>query len=154
MASVCPEGRGAHSAYPTSFRKGGSSNSVRSVYVAVKRASEFDELIANKARQHGVDSALVKAVVQVESAYNPQAVSPKGATGLMQLMPATAAKYGVTNRKDPNENVDAGVQHLRYLLTIFADDVRLALAAYNAGENAVLRYRDIPPYRETVDYVE
>lgn len=115
--------------------------------------SRYDQMIHKVAKVHGVDAALVRAVVQVESSFNPGAVSNKGATGLMQLMPATARRFGVQDRIDPYENVDGGVRYLRFLLELFQDDVRLALAAYNAGEGAVKRYNGIPPYPETRDYV-
>ncbi len=149
-----PTGKGSHSAYTTRFNNVKTIGRGTSRYVARKRDSKFDQLIALKSQQHGVDPALVKAVVQIESSYNPVAVSHKGATGLMQLMPATAARFGVADRKNPDENVDAGVRYLKHLLNLFNGEVRLALAAYNAGENAVLRYRDIPPYPETLDYVD
>ncbi|MGH9787414.1 MAG: lytic transglycosylase domain-containing protein [Candidatus Acidiferrales bacterium] len=106
------------------------------------------------ARVHEVDPALVRAVIEVESAWNPRAVSHKGAQGLMQLMPATAARYGVRNVFDPKENVSGGVRHLRFLLDLFNGDTRLALAAYNAGENAVTRYKGVPPYSETRAYIQ
>ena len=94
------------------------------------------------------------AVVRAESAYNPNAVSRAGAVGLMQLMPATAAHYGVTNRRDPTQNLMGGTRYLAYLLKLFDNDLTLALAAYNAGEGAVQRYGNkIPPYRETQNYV-
>lgn len=149
-----PGGNGSHSAYTTSFNKVTTIRTPFTGYVGTKTVSKYDDLIAKKSAQHGVDGALVKAMVQIESSYNPKAVSHKGATGLMQLMPATAQRFGVTDRKNPQENVDAGVRYLRHLLNLFSDDVRLAVAAYNAGENAVIRYRDIPPYRETLDYVD
>jgi len=148
-----PRGKGTHSAYSKS-RKTVTIRSRRSTYTPRPTVSRFDELIAKKSEKHGVDSALVKAVVQIESAYDASAVSSKGATGLMQLMPATAARFGVNNRKNPSQNVDGGVRYLKHLLQLFSDDIRLALAAYNAGENAVLRYDDIPPYPETIDYVD
>jgi len=103
------------------------------------------------ARRHGIDVRLAHAVVRVESNYNPLAISPKGAMGLMQLMPATAAQYGVDDPFDPVQNLDAGLQHLRVLLERY--DRSRALAAYNAGEGAVNRYGGVPPYRETQSYV-
>jgi len=113
----------------------------------------FTPLIERVARQQRLDKALVHAVIATESAYDPAATSRSGAVGLMQLMPATARRYGVGNRRDPRQNVRGGVRYLRDLLLQF-DNLRLALAAYNAGENAVIRYGNrIPPYRETRNYV-
>lgn len=106
------------------------------------------------AKQHNVEPVLVDSVIRAESNYNPKAVSHKGALGLMQLMPATARQYGVANAFDPAQNIDAGVKHLRYLLGLYRGDMTLALAAYNAGEGAVARYKGVPPYRETLGYVE
>ena len=104
------------------------------------------------AKAHNVDPLLVQSVIQVESNYNHFAVSPKGAEGLMQLMPGTARMLGVSNSFDPAENIEAGVKYLRYLQNVYQDD-RLALAAYNAGPKAVDRYKGAPPYAETQDYV-
>jgi soluble lytic murein transglycosylase-like protein len=112
------------------------------------------EMAGKIARRHGVDEALVHAVIQVESRYDPFAVSPRGAMGLMQLMPRTAERFEVTNAFDPVQNVDGGVRYLKELLARYSGQVRLALAAYNAGEEAVERHGGIPPYRETVDYVK
>jgi soluble lytic murein transglycosylase-like protein len=111
----------------------------------------YGDIIDEMAAQHGVDVKLVRALIQVESAYNSEAKSRKGAMGLMQLMPATARQYAVTNPYDPRSNIDAGIRHLKSLLTQY--NVSLALAAYNAGEAAVRRFRGIPPYRETQEYV-
>jgi soluble lytic murein transglycosylase-like protein len=93
-------------------------------------------------------------MIQVESNYNPRAVSPKGARGLMQLMPETASRYGVRSIFDPRENIDGGVRYLKDLLALFNSDLRLAIAAYNAGENAVQRFNGIPRYTETQNYVK
>lgn len=114
----------------------------------------YVDMIARVAREQKVDAALLHAVVMVESAYNPQAVSPKGATGLMQLMPDTGKRYGVTNLMDPLQNLRGGARYLRDLLALFNNNLGLVLAAYNAGEGAVIRFGNaIPPYRETREYV-
>ena len=111
----------------------------------------FRDLVTATAARHGVDARVVSALIQVESAYHSRAVSPKGARGLMQLMPATGRKYGALDLFDPKVNVEAGVQHLKRLLSRY--DLPLALAAYNAGEAAVNRFGGIPPFRETQNYV-
>src|SRR5213594_4913647 len=103
--------------------------------------------------RYGVPERLVQAVIRVESAFNPRAVSIKGAQGLMQLMPETASLLGVRNSFDPQQNIDGGVRHLRGLIDRFGNDLPLALAAYNAGEKAVVNHRGIPPFPETRDYV-
>jgi soluble lytic murein transglycosylase-like protein len=110
------------------------------------------EIVEKAARDNNVDPLLVHSIIQVESNYNPYAVSPKGAQGLMQLMPPTARDLGVTNGFDPRQNIEAGVRYLKYLQDLYKDD-RLALAAYNAGPAAVQKYKWIPPYPETQDYV-
>jgi soluble lytic murein transglycosylase-like protein len=113
-----------------------------------------DAQIRRAAERHGVDPLLVHAVVRAESGYDARAVSRKGAAGLMQLMPETARRYGVTDRFDPATNLDAGVRYLRHLLRMFDGNLSLALAAYNAGEEPVLRAGGrIPDYRETTAYV-
>ncbi|MCC7175313.1 MAG: lytic transglycosylase domain-containing protein [Bryobacterales bacterium] len=119
---------------------------------AAAAASPIPEVVRKAAVQKGLDPLLVHSVIQAESNYNPFAVSPKGAQGLMQLMPATARRYGVTNGFSIAENVQAGVSYLRDLLDAFGDR-DLALAAYNAGEAAVIRHGGIPPYDETRRYV-
>lgn len=116
--------------------------------------SEFDVLIQQVAKRFGVDAALIKAVMHAESSFQPYAVSHKGAYGLMQLIPDTANRYGVKNLLDPAQNVTGGVRYLKDLLALFNNDTRLALAAYNAGENAVLKFGGVPPYNETEQYVE
>jgi hypothetical protein len=111
------------------------------------------DIIRGAAQRHGVSEHLIAAVIRVESGFNVRAVSRKGARGLMQLMPETAAILGVRDSFDPMENIDGGVRHLRGLLDRFGNDLPLVLAAYNAGENAVNTYRGIPPYPETQSYV-
>jgi soluble lytic murein transglycosylase-like protein len=115
--------------------------------------SRFDEHVQAAAREHGVDAALIHAVISAESGYNPLARSAKGARGLMQLIPETAARYGVQNAFDPRQNIDGGTRYLKDLMAMFGNDMRLALAAYNAGEGAVMRYGAVPPYQETLNYV-
>jgi soluble lytic murein transglycosylase-like protein len=124
----------------------------------------FEPLIRQHAKSQNLDPALVKAVITVESAFDPEALSPKGALGLMQVIPETAARYGLTDDRkqttvqkllDPATNLRIGTRYLHDLLVLFANDVSLTLAAYNAGEQAVLRYNNqIPPYPETRDYVK
>lgn len=117
-------------------------------------SARLDQLVERIALRQRVDPALVHAVIEVESRYRPDAVSPRGAVGVMQLMPATARRYGVTNRSIPEQNIEGGVAYLRDLLARFHGNVALALAAYNAGEHAVERHgRVIPAYRETMLYV-
>jgi hypothetical protein len=114
----------------------------------------YKGIVDATAKSHGIDPALVHAVISAESGYNPNAVSRRGASGLMQLMPDTARRYGVRNLFDPVENVRGGVSYLKDLLAMFNGDMRLALAGYNAGENAVIRAGNrIPPYAETAAYV-
>ncbi|MDT3708194.1 MAG: lytic transglycosylase domain-containing protein [Thiobacillus sp.] len=121
---------------------------------APAREARYDKVVDDISRAYGLDSALVHAVIAVESSYNPKAVSKKGAAGLMQLMPATAKRYGVADAFDPVQNVSGGAKYLRDLLDMFDSDMSLALAAFNAGEQAVMKYgRRIPPYRETLQYV-
>ena len=114
----------------------------------------YSPIIETAARNHGVEVALVHAVITAESGYNPSAVSRAGARGLMQLMPGTAERFGVQNIMDPTQNIHGGVKYLRQLLTMFNGNKELAVAAYNAGENAVIRHGNrIPPYAETTHYV-
>ncbi|MDQ4122209.1 MAG: lytic transglycosylase domain-containing protein [Acidobacteriota bacterium] len=114
----------------------------------------IDNYIATSSARYNVDPLLIYAQMNQESSFKRRAVSYKGASGLMQLMPATAVRFGVTNIFDPQQNIDAGVKYMRWLLDTFGQDLRLALAGYNAGEGAVMKYgNQIPPYRETRDYV-
>ena len=122
--------------------------------VAGPPGSDLRALAVAAARRHGLPPELVLAVVSVESAFRPDAVSPKGAQGLMQLMPATADSLGVADAFDPAQNLDGGSRHLGQLLTVYDGDLTRALAAYNAGEGAVQRHGGVPPYRETRAYVK
>jgi soluble lytic murein transglycosylase-like protein len=132
----------------------GTSFGVTRTPATKRRVTEFDDLIVEHATQHSLHPDFVRAVIQAESAFNPRARSVKGAMGLMQLMPGTAAEYGVTNAYDPVQNIRAGVSYLKSLLVRFGNDVSLALAAYNAGPRAVEKYgRAVPPYKETRNYV-
>ncbi len=116
---------------------------------------KFADLIAEAANRHQVDVRLLHAVIQAESAYDAGAISSAGAVGLMQLMPDTARRYGVSNRNDPVQNIDGGTHYLKDLLKMFDSKLHLAVAAYNAGEGAVIRYNNsIPPYPETQNYVK
>jgi hypothetical protein len=117
-------------------------------------SGQFDHHVEAASRLNQVGADLVKAVIAVESEFDQWAVSSKGAQGLMQLMPATARRFGVTDPFDARQNIFAGAKYLRILLDQFRGDVALALAAYNAGENAVVRYRGVPPYRETRGYID
>ena len=115
---------------------------------------QYSPMIERASLAHGVEKALVHAVISAESGYNPYAVSRAGALGIMQLMPDTAKRYGVKNSLDPVDNINGGVRYLKDLLVMFNGNIELAVAAYNAGENAVIRYGNrIPPYAETVHYV-
>jgi hypothetical protein len=122
---------------------------------AVAPETPFGELINDAARRHGLNPHLVAAVIRAESAFRPKAVSRKGARGLMQLMPATARRFGVETHElfTPERNLEAGIGYLRWLVDRFPDDLPRVLAAYNAGETTVDRYQGIPPYRETRDYI-
>lgn len=121
--------------------------------VSARRSDAYEQLISTHAAAQGVSADLVRAVIQAESAFNPSARSVKGAMGLMQLMPATAAAYGVVNAYHPAENIRAGVSYLKSLLIRYTNNEELALAAYNAGPGAVEKYGTVPPYRETRAYV-
>lgn len=138
--------RAAH-ANVVRYNDGGSNS-------PVNLSARLSAIVDQAADQYAVDKALVQAVIHAESAFNARAVSAKGAVGLMQLMPETAQHYGVRDLFDPKQNIIAGVRYLRDLLDAFGNDQRLALAAYNAGENSVLRYGGVPPFPETVNYID
>jgi len=121
---------------------------------AVSREEVYAPLIEEAAGRYKVSPDLVKAMIRIESNFNPEAVSNKGCKGLMQLLPDTAKRFGVKDIFDPTQNLEGGVKYVRFLLDYFKNDLSLALAGYNAGENAVTRYKGIPPYRETKDYVK
>jgi soluble lytic murein transglycosylase-like protein len=132
------------------------ADSIRATrYASTDRGRLYDDVIAEHARRNNVRAELVRAVVQVESAFNPRAISRVGAMGLMQLMPATAREFGVLNAFDPVENIRGGVAYLRQLLDRYSNNEELALAAYNAGPGAVDKHNQtVPPYRETRNYVK
>jgi hypothetical protein len=131
---------------------GGTYSAIAAIH---RRYKDYQTTIQSVALRYFLEPELLHAVIQAESAYNPNARSPKGAVGLMQLMPATAERYGVFDRTDPESNIEGGSRYLRDLLDMFNGDKSLALAGYNAGENAVKRYGyQIPPYRETQNYVK
>jgi soluble lytic murein transglycosylase-like protein len=133
----------------------GTANSTAASEMSTTGNPKYDQLIAQSAARHGVDPNLIVAVMRQESGFNPRARSYKGATGLMQLMPGTAYRFGVTNIYDPMQNIEAGTAYLRFLIDKFNGDVDLVLAGYNAGEGAVVNsgYR-VPRYRETQNYVK
>lgn len=137
-------------------RKGKGAGSTSDLSWLAKRRdrkSDYDAIIERHSARYGVDPILVRAVIQVESNFNPKSVSHKGARGLMQLMPGTAKRFGVRKIDDPDENIRGGIQYLAVLQKLFPNDLSRALAAYNAGENAVIRYGRVPPYEETQTYV-
>ena len=136
------------------FQRIGPVSGTAQGWLRLPTGGRFSEEIRAAAARHGVAPDLVEAVIRVESAFNPRAVSNKGAQGLMQLMPRTASSLGVRDAFDPRENIEGGVRHLRYLLDKYPGNLPLALAAYNAGEKAVDNHRGIPPYAETQQYVQ
>ena len=121
---------------------------------AKRQMRVLSPLIYRQSKIHDVDESLIKAVIYTESYFNPNATSNKGASGLMQLMPATAEKYGVNDLYNPRQNIIAGIKHLKYLLSRYPYKLKFAIAAYNAGEGAVDKYNGIPPYKETQGYVK
>ncbi len=146
-ATNVPDDRSYRLTYP------GKGTIIHSAGWRGRYSGEFDPIIAEASRAHGVNSDLVHAVIRAESSYDQYAKSSKGARGLMQLMPATAQRFGVMDSYNPRQNIFAGARYLRILLDMFRGDLSPALAGYNAGENAVKRYGGIPPYRETQRYV-
>jgi soluble lytic murein transglycosylase-like protein len=116
-------------------------------------APDIETLVSRIAGEQGVEESLIHSVIRAESNYNPYAISPKGAQGLMQLIPATARRFGVGNTFDPQENIRGGVKYLKFLLEYYQGDYAKAIAAYNAGEKAVDKYHGVPPYPETQNYV-
>jgi soluble lytic murein transglycosylase len=137
----------SHGGYRRILREGGN------IRAAVSVSGDYDEVIRSASDRHSIDADLVRAVIKAESGFNSNARSSKGAMGLMQLMPDTARLYNVLNAYDPVDNVEGGVRHLRMLLERFQGDLRLSLAAYNAGSGAVEKFGGIPPYVETREYV-
>ena len=136
------------------FAVAGSRSDIRTTRkVLSSRAAQYEPLVIEHAAAQGVRPELVRGVIQAESAFNPFALSNKGAMGLMQLMPATASDYNVRNPYDAAQNIRAGVAYLKSLLTKYGDNEELALAAYNAGPEAVKKYGAVPPYRETRNYI-
>ena len=133
----------------TSYSPGGSGLSILQ-----QRAARFERHINYYGLIHNIDPHLIRAVIRTESAFNPQALSPKGAMGLMQLMPGTARELKVADPYDPEENISGGVRYLRYLLDRFQQDLRLALAAYNAGPTIVRKQQAVPQYPETIEYIK
>ena len=132
----------------------GTPKSQRGYLDKYKYSDEFDQHINSTARWYGVDPLLIKAMIKVESDFNPDAVSPQGAMGIMQLMPGTAERIGVSDPFDPVENIEGGVKYFNMLMGMFNNNLTLAIAGYNAGENAVIKYGyKIPPYDETIEYV-
>jgi hypothetical protein len=115
--------------------------------------SKFNKIIVEAAKKFDVDAALISAVIKAESDFNPREISNKGARGLMQLMPATAVRFGVANAFNPTANIEGGVRYLRWLLDTFEGNADLAVAAYNAGEGNVWKYNGVPPFRETIGYI-
>ncbi|MFQ5669828.1 MAG: lytic transglycosylase domain-containing protein [Acidobacteriota bacterium] len=145
LSSPAPRGsRSGSSPAPASGSQNGSQPA---------RQRPYSQLVKQISRRYGIDQELIHAVISVESSYDSHAVSPKGARGLMQLLPTTAAAVGVHDLGDPHDNIMAGVRHLRGLLDHYHGNVRLALAAYNAGVSAVDRYGGVPPFPETLDYL-
>lgn len=157
---ICTNGHGSYADKPIDSSYKCTSYTREANYFAAlpfmgANKKKFTDLITEAANRHQVDAKLVHAVIQAESAYNATAISSAGAVGLMQLMPDTAKRYGVVDRNSPDQNIDGGTHYLKDLLRMFDSNMDLAVAAYNAGENAVIRYNNsIPPYPETRNYVK
>ena len=122
-------------------------------YTPPKEVNSYDSIILKYSKKYNVDPLLIKAVIAVESSYNPKIVSHAGARGLMQLMPDTARRFNVSNSFDPDQNIRGGTKYLRFLHKRFNGDIKLILAGYNAGEGAVQKYNGVPPYKETIKYI-
>ena len=150
--SVDPTGLVSHGSVPTDEPTTVIRHNTR--YHSGVANLELEQAVIRAAQQHHLHPALLLAVMKAESSFNPTVISKAGAVGLMRLIPETAIRHGVRNLYDTNENVTGGAKHLRYLLDRFHGNIRLTLAAYNAGERKVDRYRQIPPYKETQDYVK
>jgi soluble lytic murein transglycosylase-like protein len=123
------------------------------VHADIDSSRYYDGIIQTLAGKYGVDASLVHSIIKAESSYNTRAVSPKGACGLMQLMPETAKQYGVKNPFDPRENIEGGIRFLRDLIRAYDGNTELVLAAYNAGQQAIKKYGGVPPYSETREYI-
>ena len=119
----------------------------------LQERQKLHSLVEKAGNKHRVNPDLIKAIIKVESNFNPEAVSPKGALGLMQLMPETARRWGVSQVFDPEDNIEGGILHFKFLMEQFSGNLRMALAAYNAGEQPVMRYQNIPPFPETIQFV-
>ncbi|MDD8013112.1 MAG: lytic transglycosylase domain-containing protein [Acidobacteriota bacterium] len=153
---VVRQDKNGHIVLSNTLDKGGSDNISMSVSRAPRSKAiplHYQQKIQTLTQKHDFRQDLVIAVARAESSFNPLAVSPKGAVGIMQLMRDTARQYGVINRYNAHENIEAGVKHLKYLYEKFQGDIPLTLAAYNAGEEAVSKYKGVPPYRETRNYI-
>jgi soluble lytic murein transglycosylase-like protein len=132
----------------------GTPEPVASQQLSDPKSRNFNPIIEKYAAEHQLDPSLIRSIIAQESGFNPKAISPKGARGLMQLMPSTAASLGVKNSFDPEQNIQGGVKHFRFLMDNFNNNLELSLAAYNAGQNLVQRLGKVPAIRETVDYVQ
>ncbi|MGD9877003.1 lytic transglycosylase domain-containing protein [Desulfococcus sp.] len=146
------KGRPFSAADPTVNHRDAGTNTA-SITIARKTENAYDKIILEAAHRHDVHPALIKAIIKAESSYNPRAVSRRGARGLMQLMPGTARAMGVKNSFNPKHNIHGGTKYFRHLLDQFKGNIRLALAAYNAGIERVRHYGRVPPYKETRSYI-